>query len=270
MCFDVNFLNQAKRETIKVFCTETGALTKGYALCYDRDYGTASASDESRVQRAQLPDATNNQWFAGVLVDSYPANPSGQWVEIAPPGEVAEVYVNAAATINNAGVFVFDQSSGNTGSTSTLTKGQFSAAYGLRGRGGVQFLQTTSGAGLVTAMLLDGEQTGGVEQITCPAATNPSACSPFGVTSITTAAGNNTTFPATMANGTFIGQRKYFHVTAVSTACFINFGAGKVQSLAGGAASANISVGAAGYFSLKWNGTLWTIDSGIVSTLTLS
>jgi len=270
MCFDVEGLEQSNPIRRRVWCSETGALSKGYALCYDRDYGTAANATESRDKRCQLPDATNNQWFAGVLAKDYPANANGQMVEIHEPGGVAYVYSSGAATINGGGLFNFQMDTSNATGTTTITKGQFNPNFAIWGRGGVQFMQTTTGAGLVLAKLLDGPQTGGNEQITTPATPEAGAISPFGVTSITTAAGNNTSAPATLAAGTFIGQTKVIKVTAVATACKINFGAGKVQTLAGGALSQYLSASAADTLVLRWNGTNWTPNQYVLSLWTAS
>ena len=69
----------------KVFYEGTDMLHTGYALCYNRDYGTASASDINRACRVEKPATANLLWFAGVVVEGYDGVTGPCVVEITVP-----------------------------------------------------------------------------------------------------------------------------------------------------------------------------------------
>ena len=96
------FATQVKQIVKKVFYTGTDALARGEGLCYDHDYGTATAWDGSRTRRVERPSATNGntRFFAGVVVDDHAANAAGQWIEIYEPGSYCQVLVGRDTAIN--------------------------------------------------------------------------------------------------------------------------------------------------------------------------
>ncbi len=196
----INYLGQARTHRRRVFCTETGALSQGYGVCYNRDYGTATSVDELRDKRVNLPDNTCNNSFAGVLVQAYPANAAGQWVEIYEPGSVCEVYVDASTVIGD-NTFVTCQIGGGG-------SGTFEVTYpGFAGRGTARVMQTRTGAGLILAELSGGPESGLVETIQAVSATAvPMMLG--GRTLITGSITIATDSTDTLANGTYQGQMK--------------------------------------------------------------
>lgn len=221
MCFNVENINEPLVKIRKVFFEGTTALSRGQALCYNRDYGTATASEGSRDRRVELPGQGNQLWFAGVAMYDYVANAAGQWIDIAEPGSVVEVI--ADATVSAIGLisgFIASHSSANA------DVGKFSASYSNgRGVGSVEFLQTRTGSGLVLARLLEGPQVGGVEAFTAAATL---ALSPFGTSVIARASGVQTNNGLTLADGTQIGQTKRIVITGgTSDATHLNLGADK-------------------------------------------
>lgn len=266
MCFNVDVLNDAKVETTRVFFEGTGAIAQGTAVCYNRDYGTATTLEASRDRRVELPNSTNHNWFAGVTMQAYPANPAGQWITIALPGSTVEVLTDGAITaIGQTAGFLTNDAGSNVSST---TIGKWSSTYCPgRGKGAVEFIQTAASAGLVLAVLLEGPNVGGVEVFTAGATAQ--VVSPFGISVLTNSA-DNTSTPWTLAAGTVAGQRKTIVYASIATANKIDFGATKLQSIAGGALSRYASVGTAGTVVYEWSGTFWTIKQGVVSTITIS
>ena len=89
-----------RREILRrVWYIASTAISKGYGVCYDRDYGTATSVDAERDNRVSLPDNTNNNSFAGVVVRDYAAKTGGQYIEIAEPGSVSMCYFDGSTTI---------------------------------------------------------------------------------------------------------------------------------------------------------------------------
>lgn len=186
----------------KVFYTGSDAVVAGYGCCYDRDYGTATDNDGKRDARVALPDNTNNNSFAGVFAKSYAAKTGGQWVTIYVPGSICQIYVDASTTISETNYLTCQIGGGGSG---TFDVG---SAGGLMGRGTARIMQTRTGAGLVLAELIDGQESGLVETIT-PVDNTAVPMMVGGVTlitgGITLGTGNST---ASLANGTHVGQRK--------------------------------------------------------------
>lgn len=126
-------LSQARQLSRKVYYAGTDALDQGTALCYVRDYGTATARTESRDTRVERPDNSNNLWFAGVVARDYTANAAGQWIEIFEPGSVCDISVISAVTLGDLITAL--------ASTGTQLGGRFQEA-GFLGRGTARVLQT--------------------------------------------------------------------------------------------------------------------------------
>lgn len=268
MCFDVGTLNDAPQILDRVFFEGTGALAQGTALCFNQDYGTATSVDDSRVRRVELPNSTNHNWFAGVVTQAYAANPAGQWVTIARPGSVVQVLTDGAITaIGQVGGFLAN----DAGSLATQANvGKWSATYSAgRGTGSVEFIQTAVAAGLVQARVLDGPAVGGVEVFTGPG--TATVISPFGVSALTNSADNSSgSNPWTVANGTFIGQRKRLVFVSIATANKVDFGAATLASIAGAANRYASAATNANYINLEWTGTHWKIIMMSPSGITLS
>ncbi len=75
----------------------TDALFEGEAVCYNTDYGTATAVDGRRHNHVERPTTSNNMAFAGVAARNYPASSTGQFIEIYCPGSKG---VNIALGVN--------------------------------------------------------------------------------------------------------------------------------------------------------------------------
>ncbi len=263
MPFNAENLNLARRAPRRVFCTETGALSQGFAVCYTRDYGTATSVDESRDTRVALPSATNQFAFAGVLASSYPANANGQWVEIYEPGGIAEVYFNKITTYSpniTAGQFGVFQVN-DTGSLTTAgDPGKFlnTAPNGL-GCGSCQFLQTVTASGLVPAYLHAGSQVGGAEVFVSIAS---SVLSVGGISIVSPAASATNT----LAAGTIVGQRKRITCPTSSASVVLTVtpspGVKKYDNTAQTNVLTAVAATAGQTCVLEWNGVNWQYISG--------
>lgn len=138
------------------------ALVEGQAVCYNWDYGTATAADGRRYNRVQNPTTANAQHFAGVAARDYSAlGTSARLIEIFGPGSVCNVLCGKDTnTVVGQGLLTFDV-------TATFL-GQF-RFEGLPGAGSVQPLQTTTGdasdPGPCLAYLQEGSQSGGIEVV---------------------------------------------------------------------------------------------------------
>lgn len=86
----------------------TTALKKGHGMCFDLDYVTTETDETATdnfgsrgMKVVEKPSTSNNQAFAGVLTQDYPARSSGeQLVELYLPGGCAEIAQRVASTIN--------------------------------------------------------------------------------------------------------------------------------------------------------------------------
>ena len=162
--YQVNYIGGAAQLLTKVFFTGTGALEKGIGVCYDFDYGVAADSEARRYTYVELPSVSNgnNNHFAGVTTEAYPANPAGQMISISLPGGVAWI---ASSVNTTAGETIL------TCSASAVDAGRF-GLRGFMGRGSARANQTktcqltgeTDGTGSVNATAFTGVGfvTGGV------------------------------------------------------------------------------------------------------------
>jgi len=132
------------------------ALKEGEGLCYNSDYGTATAINGRRGNRVERPSLTNNREFAGVAARDYYAKSGGQMVEIYVPGSKG---VNVALGIDTViGVGQLTFTAGGTGSH----RGRFSKP-GYPGRGTIIPRQTVTAlvaadwAGATWSMATDGK-----------------------------------------------------------------------------------------------------------------
>lgn len=202
-----------RREILRrVWYTASTAIATGYGVCYDRDYGTATASDAERDNRVSLPDNTNNNSFAGVVKRDYAAKTGGQYIEIAEPGSIVQVYVDASVTIGE-NTYVTCQIGG--GGSGTFDVGQ----PGFMGRGTARVMQTRTGAGLALCELMGGPESGLVEYIATAVLTAGGAATfaKGGVTVFTGPATPGSDVTNTLADGTYQGMRKMFKLSGALT-----------------------------------------------------
>lgn len=96
----------------RVYYTGSDQLLEGYALCYDRDYGTASESDIARAYRAEKPATANLKYFAGVVSEEDSGRTGPCWVTIvepeANPGRLVKVYTDQDCTLGTTQLAVKD------------------------------------------------------------------------------------------------------------------------------------------------------------------
>ncbi len=74
-----------KVEKKRVFFTGSDALADGYAVCYDRNMGTAADSEKHRTVDVEQPAAGNLHNFAGIVYGTFRATTGGQWISILQP-----------------------------------------------------------------------------------------------------------------------------------------------------------------------------------------
>ncbi len=184
----------------------TTALLQGQAVCYNFDYGTATADDARRFSRVEVPSVTNSLYFAGVCARNYAAvTPGPRMIEIFVPGSVCNVLSRASTTLG-AGRLTFEITA------SVSTNGTFKFE-GMEGEGSCVPLQTvdrSSTAGLCMARLdPPGRPSGGFEsvQLVDQAAFVAMA---WGTTGLIGAALTNANATETLIAGTVNGQRKRF------------------------------------------------------------
>jgi hypothetical protein len=126
------------------------ALQEGEAVCYNTNYGTATARDGRRCNRVELPASANKMAFAGVAARNYPAHTGGQFVEIYCPGSKGVNVALGVDTVIDTGKLTFTVA--NAGGLGTEA-GRF-VKVGFSGRGTIVPRQT------VTAVL-QSSMTGG-------------------------------------------------------------------------------------------------------------
>jgi hypothetical protein len=126
----------------EVWYEGTDALKQGEAVCYNTDYGTATAFDGRRCNRVERPSLGNNMAFAGVVERDYSAKSAGQRVRICVPGSKgALIALGANATMGDMLTF--------TAGASGSHRGRFVKA-GFKGRGSAVIRQTDASAILET------------------------------------------------------------------------------------------------------------------------
>ncbi len=89
----------------RVWYAGTDRLLAGYCLCYDRDYGTATAGNAGRAYRVEKPaaDGSNLRYFAGVVAEGDAGKTGPCWVTIVEPaagaGRLAPVHTDQDCTL---------------------------------------------------------------------------------------------------------------------------------------------------------------------------
>lgn len=202
-------LKQGKVFSDWVWFSGTTALKEGQGVCYDYDYGTATAADARRGNRVELPSVTNSRYFAGVASRDYAAQPHGQMIEIYRPGSMCNILAMASLTLGSG---IITCQAGGT------YAGYFTRA-GFEGEGSAVPAQTvdrSATAGVALAILQTGKASGLVEVVTPPAAGGATVFMVGGVSYIAAAtlAADAT---ATLADGAISGIRKKFYVEGAQT-----------------------------------------------------
>jgi len=131
----------------------TAALKKGYGMCFDLDYLTttvgelaADAFGARGLKVVEVPSASNNMAFAGVLTQDYPARASGlQLVELYLPGGCAMAAGIIPTTINSTRLTCIVPSALQATALTIANAGLFGRAA-LPGRGTAISLQTRTNA----------------------------------------------------------------------------------------------------------------------------
>lgn len=153
----VQYEDQMKQKTRRVFFTGTGALLQGQGVCYERDYVTTSTGETIndswglRGNAVGLPDADNCGAFAGVTDQAYAADANGQWITIIEPGSVAEISIGLTSESSSA--TVADQTRltvAGVGAPGTF------GHEGFAGRGSAIALQSTDGSHIIDSSVDDG------------------------------------------------------------------------------------------------------------------
>ena len=195
------YQDQAPCRTQRFWYAGSAALTRGYGMCYNSDYGTATDADQERKAHVEPPTQDNNQAFAGVLLRSYAARSGGQEVELILPGSVGLCYVaDSACTLDDDLTFyVGSGASAPAGQGTPVNVGQLSTA-GFKGRGTVTVMQTLVAAGLALCYIQDGDvESGMCEKIVPAVAGGPIVFMVGGITYINGATINTDHASFTMA-----------------------------------------------------------------------
>ena len=91
----------------RVWYEGTDALKQGEGVCYNTDYGTATAADARRSNRVERPSVSNNRAFAGVAARSYTASSTGQLIEIYVPGSKSVPVALGVDTVIDTALITF-------------------------------------------------------------------------------------------------------------------------------------------------------------------
>jgi hypothetical protein len=206
--------NQGEKQL--VFFSGTTALSAGMGVCYNRDAtGTAAtAADPMRGVYVELPSITNNNAFAGVVEQSYPANANGQYIEIVTPGSITQVLtIDASTTIGELNFLTCICSGANAGKFTGITMPLFA------GKGTARVMQTLTAAGLCMAELMTGPESGLVDIVPTATLTAGGAVtlSVGGVTYFTGPASPGSDCTFTLADPKYVGQLKKFYLAGALT-----------------------------------------------------
>lgn len=251
MDFSVNgHIDQANTLKAAVWFNGDGALVEGQGLCYNWDYGTAATREPRRYNEVELPTILNSMYFAGVTARPYVARTGGQLVEIFLPGSVCNVYSDVSNTIGTG------RTTFQTPKTDGTGAGTFGRA-GFPGRGSAVPLQTvdrSSTAGLCLCRLEDGEESGGVEELTLTAG-GATSISQSGVTyALAATPATDATVTLADATGKF-GKRKGYVAVGVQTTNDLLVTVTSGVQLDGSTGLSTLTLDGAGDLSiLEWSG----------------
>lgn len=247
---------QAPTKQRVVFYTGSDAISEGYAVCFDKDYGVATDVQEERSSRVAKPDNTNNNSFAGVATRDYSAVSGGQFIEIFEPGSYCRIYVDASVTIGE-NTFVTAQVGGGGSGTFEV------ANPGFQGRGTARVMQTRTGAGLIFGELMDGAESGLVETIQAVSATAVPMMK-GGLTLVTGGITIATDSTDTLADGTFQGMRKAIKLVGTLTTQDYLVTVTNGEQLDGATDLASLEFDGAGDFSvLEWLASKWRLIQNV-------
>jgi len=248
-------LGVANKNQRVVWFEGSTALAEGQAVCYNYDYGTASAETPARYNRVELPSTSNNMHFAGVADKAYTAVTGGQLIKINLPGSCCNILSYASTTLGSGRL--------------TFECGGTYAGYfrdeGFSGAGSAKPLQTvdrSSTAGTCLAILEEGPQSWGCERLT---ALDNAAVTPMvgGATHMPAVTLTNGDCTATLADGVETGLRKAFYlVGAMTTNNFVLTVTSGMQADGSTALATWTADEAADELVLQWNGIgaggVWT------------
>jgi hypothetical protein len=108
-------VKQANVKLAFVWYAGADALFEGEGVCYNTDYGTATAVDGRRNNMVERPTTTNNGAFAGVAARNYSAKAGGQFIEIYEPGSKGVKIALGVDTVLNTGLLTFTAGSNTAG-----------------------------------------------------------------------------------------------------------------------------------------------------------
>lgn len=143
------YSNKRHEEIIEVVYTGTVALKRGFGMCYDLDVlstetGQTATDPWGRrgLKEVEVPSASNANRFAGVLVQSYPADSNGKLklIKLAVPGGTAMVAQRIISTSGVSRVTCVVDSTAGDGNSGVFAYG------GLPGRGSAICLETLAAA----------------------------------------------------------------------------------------------------------------------------
>jgi len=190
-------LNQLDFKIKRFKCDTLTALAKGTPMVFNYDYGTAATQELSRNKRIVVASAADCKDFAGVLAQAKAVTTSATFVDVILCGGGAMVTASAAVTIGD----ILNASCGDT-------PAEFVGAAFGRGKGAAIALQTITESGVLPVQLLEGEANSIVQSITPVAAGGAITVSVEGLTTINGGTVADAHITATLADGTYVGQRK--------------------------------------------------------------
>lgn len=257
---EANYKFQGRSIERRVFGLDSGGYTKGYGVVYNptsTDVSAVTVQDLARMKYVNNPTTTLNKYFAGVVAES--KSSAGQ-ITILEPGSDGLIYVDETSAA--AGTIVYCDCGNNAG--------QFKSSYGYgKGRGAALLLETVDAVGLYHAYLFDGQEDLGLYQELVTGASGAVTITKEGVTSIDSSAATGG-LTATLADGTYFGQKKGYYVTAVHGTpqdLVVTVTSG-LQNDGSNTALATITLNAVGeYAFLEWLGTEWQLISYKGATL---
>lgn len=234
--------------TERFFCSTAAALVQGQAVCFNFDYGTATAVDGQRLQVVEAPSVSNNRCFAGVLKSAKAAHTSGelQVVEVITKGGCL---VNVGASSVTLGDYL----------TADILDGKF-YSVGEQGKGTVKILQTLSAAGLALAELLEGQQSGLVHTQAVAAGGGAIVLSPVGRSLVDGTLADTADYTYTLANGKVIGERKSIKMSVAMAANDLVVTVTSGVQIDRTTALATVTFNAINEEAhLEWNGKTWML-----------
>jgi len=218
---------------------------EGQGVCYNWDYGTASAASAERYNRVELPSILNARWFAGVLAQGYTVPATGRVVTIYAPGSVCNILSRVSNTVG-------------VGLTTCEAGGDYAGYFnlgGLEGEGSAVVAQTidrSSASGLCLAKLQTGLPSGLCEVLTLTA--GGASTMMVGGTTHFAAATPATDATFTIADGTYEGQKKRFYTAGTQTTNNVVVTVNGIQDDGGTALATWTTDTTAENLTLEWRG----------------